>query len=82
MKSMNKNLSKLFAAAIIYAGFAVYLYQPHFKNFDKQQYLLLVNVCAASLGCFVLSRRWVGAFGGSFFAGALLRLRSVYAGAG
>ena len=71
MKSMNKNLSKLFAAAIIYAGFAVYLYQPHFKNFDKQQYLLLVNVCAASLGCFVLSRRWVGAFGGSFFAGAI-----------
>jgi len=57
MKSMNKNLSKLFAAAIIYAGFAVYLYQPHFRNFDKQQYLLLVNVCAASLGCFVLSRR-------------------------
>jgi len=71
MKSMNKNLSKLFAAAILYAGFAVYLYQPYFKNFDKQQYLLLVNVCAASLGCFVLSRRWVGAFGASFFAGAL-----------
>ncbi len=71
MKSMNKNLSKLFAAAILYAGFAAYLYQPHFRNFDKQQYLLLVNVCAASLGCFVLSRRWVGAFGGAFFAGAI-----------
>jgi len=49
----------------------VYLYQPHFKHFNKLQYLLVVNVCLASLGCFVLSRRWVSAFWGSFFAGAI-----------
>jgi hypothetical protein len=47
------------------------LYQPHFKHFNRLQYLLVVNVCLASLGCFVLSRRWVSAFWGSFFAGAI-----------
>ena len=49
----------------------MYLYQPHFKHFNRLQYLLVVNVCLASLGCFVLSRRWVSAFWGSFFAGAI-----------
>lgn len=71
---MSKNLNgllKFAAAAVIYAGFAVYLYQPHFKNFDRLQYLLVVNVSLASLGCFVLSRRWVASFAGSFFAGAI-----------
>jgi len=63
--------SKFAAAAVIYAGFAVYLYQPHFKDFDKLQYLLVVNVCLASLGCFLLSRRWLSKFAGSFFAGAI-----------
>ena len=72
--SMSKNLNgliKFAAAAVIYAGFAVYLYQPYFKHFDRLQYLLVVNVCLASLGCFVLSRRWVAGFAGSFFAGAI-----------
>ncbi len=64
-------LSKFAAAAVMYGSFAVYLYQPCFKNFDKFQYLLVVNVCLASLGCFVLSRRWVVCFAGSFFAGAI-----------
>ncbi len=68
---MGRALSKFAAAAVIYAGFAVYLYQPHFKNFDKLQYLMLVNAALASLGCFVLSRRWVASFAGSFFAGAI-----------
>jgi len=59
------------ATAVIYASFAVYLYQPYFKHFNALQYLLVVNVCLASLGCFVLSRRWVASFAGSFFAGAI-----------
>ncbi|MHC4337607.1 MAG: hypothetical protein ACYSTG_06615 [Planctomycetota bacterium] len=61
------------AAAFLYAGFAVYLYQPYFKGFKtlRPQDLFVVNVCLASLGCFVLSRRWVSSFCGSLFAGAL-----------
>jgi hypothetical protein len=55
----------------MYTNFAVYLYRPHFEHFDRLQYLWVVNVCLASLGCFVLSRRWVSAFWGSFFAGAI-----------
>jgi hypothetical protein len=68
---VGKSISKFVAAMVIYAGFAVYLYQPYFRNFNRLQYLIIVNVCLASLGCFVLSRRWVSGFGGSFFAGAI-----------
>lgn len=68
---MGKNFSRFAAAGVIYIGFAVYLYQPYFKNFNGLQYLIVVNVCLASLGCFVLSRRWVIGFGGSFLAGVI-----------
>jgi len=68
---MNKRFSKFAVAAVMYVGFAVYLYWPYFKHFNALRYLLLVNVCLASLGCFVLSRRWVSAFTSSFLAGAV-----------
>lgn len=58
-------------AAAIYVGFAVYLYKPYLRNFDKSQSLLVVNSCLACLGCYVLSRRWVSGFAESFFAGAI-----------
>jgi hypothetical protein len=68
---MSKTFGKSATAAVVYIGFAVYLYQPYFKNFNGLQYLIVVNVCLASMGCFALSRRWVSGFGGSFFAGAI-----------
>jgi len=73
---MSKKLNGLFrfvAAALLYTGFAVCLYHPHFEGFNdlRSQDLFVVNVCLASLGCFVLSRRWVPSFCGSLFAGAL-----------
>ncbi|MHC4740234.1 MAG: hypothetical protein ACYS9Y_15095 [Planctomycetota bacterium] len=68
---MSKNLDKLVVAGVIYAGFAIYLYQPHFRHFDGLDYLLPVNLCLAASGCYVLSRRWVAGFAGSFFAGAV-----------
>ncbi len=58
-------------AAVIYGSFTVYLFLPHFNNLDRLQYLLPINICLACLGCYVLSRRWVGAFFGSLFAGAI-----------
>jgi hypothetical protein len=68
---MRKTFGKSAAAVVVYICFAVYLYQPHFNTFKKLQYLILVNVCLASLGCFALSRRWVSSFLGSLFAGAI-----------
>lgn len=62
---------KLLAAGVVYTGFAVYLYQPYFNRFKPLQYFLVVNVCLAALGCFVLSRRWMTSFWGSLFAGAI-----------
>jgi hypothetical protein len=70
-KVLNKRHIKFAAAAILYAGFAVYLYRPYFNQLHGLQYLLVVNVCLGSLGCFVLSRRWMASFYGSFFAGAV-----------
>jgi hypothetical protein len=68
---MSKPFGRFAAAAVVYIGFAVYLYQPHFSTFTKLQFLILVNVCLASLGCFALSRRWVSSFIGSLFAGVI-----------
>ena len=67
------SLIRFAAAALLYAGFAIYLYHPYFKGFDalRLQDLFVVNVSLASLGCFALSRRWVASFWGSFFAGVI-----------
>jgi len=68
---INSGAALFVVAAIIYIAFATYLYQPYFKNFDKILYLLVANSFLASLGCYVLSRRWVAGFTESFFAGAI-----------
>jgi hypothetical protein len=64
-------LVRFVIAAMIYVLFAVYLYQPYFRNFAGVQYFLPVNVCVAALGGYILSRRWVAGFVGSFFTGTL-----------
>ena len=58
-------------AAAIYMAFAAYLYRPYFKDFQRWDYLLPANASLAATGCYILSRRWVSSFAGSFFAGAL-----------
>ena len=59
------------AAAGIYTVFAIYLYRPHFQSFSTLRYLVVANASLAALGCYVLSRRWVASFAGSFFAGLI-----------
>ncbi|MBC8468245.1 MAG: hypothetical protein H8D56_02135 [Planctomycetes bacterium] len=71
MSIKRSSLIRLFTAGIIYAVFAVHLYWPYLSKFDRWRYLLVVNVCLASLGSYVLSRRWVAGFAESFFAGAI-----------
>ena len=71
MSIKGSSLIRFFTAGIVYAVFAGHLYRPYLSRFDKWQYLLVVNVCLASLGCYVLSRRWVAGFAESFFAGAI-----------
>ena len=68
---MNKKLGKFVLAGIIYTTFALYLYQPYFKTFNHFGFLLIINSATASLGCYVLSKRWVASFIASFFAGAI-----------
>ena len=68
---VDKGLCRFVAALLIYSAFAVYLYRPHFKGFDRWQYLLIVNALLGSLGCYLLSRRWVAGFAESFLAGAV-----------
>jgi hypothetical protein len=68
---LKRSLLQIALAGAIYAGFSLYLYQPYFGNFGRWQYLFVLNAFVASLGCFLLSRRWVSGFPGSFFAGAV-----------
>lgn len=64
-----QNLIELIAASVVYIAFVVYLYRPYFDGFTSRQWLLPAGVCLAAVGCFVLSRRWVVRFAGSFLAG-------------
>jgi hypothetical protein len=72
IKDMQKTRYSTFAAAsLVYIGFAVYLYQPYFENFQRDQFLLVANLFLASMGGYLLSRRWVSGFMESLLAGAL-----------
>jgi hypothetical protein len=64
-----QNLIGLIVAGVVYIVFAVHLYRPYFDGFTPRQWLLPAGVFVAALGCFVLSRRWVVGFAGSFLAG-------------
>jgi hypothetical protein len=68
---MLKSAAKLVIASLLYLVFAVFLYQPYFKTFHKIQFLLVICPPIASAGLFLLSRRWVSSFAGSFFAAAI-----------
>ena len=68
---MFNRAAKTLAAFFLYSAFAVYLYQPHFEKFDRQQYALIITAVLACIGCYILSRRWIASFLGSFFAGAI-----------
>ncbi|MHC4644764.1 MAG: hypothetical protein ACYTBJ_04630 [Planctomycetota bacterium] len=68
---MKSGFVRFIAATVVYSGFAVYLYRPYFEQFDAVKYLFVVSACAASAGCFLLSRRWVSSFWASLFAGAI-----------
>lgn len=71
MNIKGSSLVRFFTAAPIYALFAWHLYWPYMRKFEQLEYLFVVNVCLASLGCYVLSRRWVAGFAESFFAGVV-----------
>ncbi len=70
---MNNKYTRFALAALVYAAFAVYLYRPYFKGFGslRLQDLFVANICLASLGAYVLSRRWIAGFAESFFAGSI-----------
>lgn len=86
---MGDDFRKFASAGVIYAGVAIYIYQPYFNRFGVFQFLALVNVCVAGLGAYSLSRRWVFSFWASLFAGLLygfgplvLRINSFHPTAG
>jgi len=60
-------------ALAVYAAFAGYLYRPYFNGIAsaRLQDLFVFNVPLASLGAYVLSRRWMDGLPESFFAGAI-----------
>ena len=62
---------KFIVSSIIYIVFAVYLIYPYLRHFSKWEYLWPLNFCIASIGCYILSRRWIEGFVCSFFAGMI-----------
>ncbi len=68
---VNPGVASFIAVVLVYTCFTVYLYRPYFEKFDRWQYLLVITAPVGSLGCYVLSRRWVAGFFESLFAGAV-----------
>jgi hypothetical protein len=69
--SQQSAIPRLVLAGALYITFAVYLYYPHFGGFSGAQWVFAMNACAAALGGYLLSRRWVAGFTGSLLAGAI-----------
>jgi hypothetical protein len=59
------------AAVVLYVAFAVYLYCLPLGRVMQCHAIVPVSAVVAALGGFVLTRRWVAGFAGSFLAGAL-----------
>ncbi|MBE0537744.1 MAG: hypothetical protein IH624_18950 [Phycisphaerae bacterium] len=66
-----KAAGRLAAAAVLYMVLLWYFFQPTPSGLPRAQYLIGFNWIVGAMGCFVLSRRWIAAFAGSFFAGAV-----------
>jgi hypothetical protein len=79
---MKKAACKFALAVLVYAAFSVYLYQPYFKRFDLEQVCAILNLPLAGAGCYLLSRRWVGDFTESFFAGLMYGFGPFFLGLG
>jgi hypothetical protein len=62
---------KFAAACAMYLLFAIYLYKPYFRHLHDLRNVVVANLALAALGCYLITRRWVWSFTGSFFAGAL-----------
>jgi hypothetical protein len=70
-RDRNRAIDWFLTAAVLFGLFAAYLYRPHFADFKPWQWLLPVNACLAAAGAYLLSRRWVAGFTGSFLAGTV-----------
>lgn len=62
---------KTLAAAAVYSAMSLYIYHPYLNNFQKADYIFIAGSVFGSLGCFVLSRRWISSPVASLFAGAI-----------
>ncbi|MBL7107599.1 MAG: hypothetical protein ISS77_08355 [Phycisphaerae bacterium] len=71
---MNKGFGKFVGALFVYACFSAYLFWPYFNRFSSsgwENYFLAISPVFASLGCFLICKRWVGNWVGCFLAGGL-----------
>ena len=59
------------AACVVYIAICLYLYHPYLGGQEPIRYVIPVNSVIGALGCFLLSKRWIGAFVGSLFAGVI-----------
>ncbi len=59
------------AACVIYIAVCLYLYHPYLSDPEPDRYIIMINSVVGAVGCFVLSRRWIGTFIGSLFAGGV-----------
>lgn len=62
------------AAGVVYAALTVWIYLPHLNNFNRVEYIYLINSVIAGMGCVLLFNRWLFSGICGFFAGAVYAL--------
>jgi hypothetical protein len=65
-KKTLKKAGAFLAAGFLYTAFATFLFWPD----SKIGYIFIFSTTSAAIGVFLLSRRWIADYIGSFFAGA------------
>lgn len=58
-------------AVLVLLAFARYLYKPHWFQLGGLKMLIPLSSIIASVGCYVVSRRWLSSFGASLLAACI-----------
>lgn len=55
----------------VVTSFSIYIYLPYFRHFEQEDYLILINIIVSSMGCYILSGRWITSFWARLFSAVL-----------
>ncbi len=77
---MKKDLGKTILAGAGFTALAVYIYFPHIKYFNLDDFIYIINMILAGAGCLLVLRRWFVSYTCAFFAGCFFAFGPYFIG--